>query len=179
MGAVNSANIDNTTGKVNIFIAKKSRSCDCERDVYFVKDADSNVSVQYLNTNDPDVSDHLLYERSYIAEISSKHCTDKNMCACETEKLSMVVTYKLIDYIENNNQIKRFHGLGHVILRTNRQCTSVQVCLEKVDISSDGTAVATYEGYFEKDFFFTPTNGTKVDVCVTFMLTFTSLPPPV
>jgi len=174
MGAVNSADIDNTRGEVHVVVNK----CDC--DEILVLNGKNNISVQYFNTNDPHISENLLYERSYMGEMSDKHHVKKDISVRESQKLTMVVKYKLTDYVENNTQIKRVHGTGHIIFRSveKKQCTSVQLCIESLGISEDGLAIAKYVGYFEKDFHFSNITNTVAESCVTFMLTFTSPPPP-
>ena len=175
MGIVNSADIDNTAGKVTI-IANKNR-CDCY-DRTIVNNDNNDISTQYLNVN------NVLHERSYIGEISSKHVVSLHFSVCETQKITMTIVYKLTNYSEDNTQIKKVHGQGHIVFRNNKHCTSVQLCIESLNISSDGDAVATYVGYLEKNFHFLYDDcynccvplETNVDTCVTFMLTF-SAPP--
>lgn len=172
MGAVNSADIDNTNGLVSIFSKKRKQLYE------IVKNQTNDISIQYLNTNDPHISENLLYERSYMGEISSKHTESIHILLNEAQKISMEIKYKLTDYIENNDQVKRFHGLGHIGLRTSGSYTTVQMCIESLNISEDGIATALYVGYLEKDFKISCSCEVKIDVCVTFMLTFSSPPIP-
>jgi hypothetical protein len=52
---------------------------------------------------------------------------------------------------EQNIGVPKYHGIGHVVFRSNRKYTSVQLCLDCLQI--DQTAgIATYSGYLEKDF---------------------------
>lgn len=167
MGAVNSADIDNTKGVICIETKSKQSECKHKKLINksIVKNGEIDVSIQYLNVNNPQ-------ERSYMGELSGNYCV-KSLLVSEAQKLTMIVTYKLVDYIENNSQIKKYHGIGHIIFRSHEFCTSVQLCIDSLTIGSDGQAVATYIGYFERDveLFKEKIN---IDVCTTFMLTFTS-----
>lgn len=175
MGQINSADIDNTTGTINIIADKRCSAYDTP----IVTNGVANISTQYLNIN-PE-----LHERSYMGGISSKQIVNLQTVLCETQKVTINITYQLPMY-ENNSQIRKFHGIGHIILRNAKQCTSVQLCLDSVDISETGQTIATYVGYLEKDFYFSHTNHnycnyfvlseTNIDLCVSFMITFTALP---
>jgi hypothetical protein len=173
MGNANT-NIDNTTGTLSI--TANRNMCECRHDIYIVDNEQTNVSVQYLYTDDIQTQN---VERSYIAGISGEHCVLKNLSFYEAQKVTLVIQYNLIDYVNENSKIKRFHGFGHIIFRNNEKnkCTSIQVFIDTVNISEDGHVVATYVGYFEKDFCFHCVDGTSVNVCTTFMFTV-SIPPP-
>src|SRR5437868_4147821 len=171
MGQVTSANIDNTNGTTSI-VANKLKYCQSDKIIVF--NEQNNVSIQYINTHDTNESEP--NERSYMGEISGNYNVRANISVRESQQITVELRYTLVDYIEDNSQIERHHGLGHLIFRSveNRKCTSVQLCIDSINISSEGLIVATYIGYLEKDFKITTDciDGTNIDLCVTFMLTF-------
>lgn len=120
-------------------------------------------------TNDTELA---ITSRSFVGEISADLCVkSKHMHLCESEKIIMKTIYTLPDA---NIGIPKFQGLGHVTLKNNRKCTSVQFCLEDLvinDTVTPTTVTATYSGCLERNFVIECCDNAKLDACVTFMIT--------
>lgn len=112
---------------------------------------------------------------AYIGELFAElKPSRKRLILCESRNIKMKYTFTLTTPSFNINDYQfpteNYHGTGHItfISKAKKTCTSVQVCLEELEIDSNNIVTVTYKGYVEKEF---PLNiPYKIDTCVTFML---------
>jgi hypothetical protein len=139
--------------------------------VYAVKKSGPNELLASTNSGGLAVQEALPnteFTQSYIGELSGDIILDpKKTYLKESQKIIVSATYQLPTPAL---ALPKYQGFGHLVIRDEDRCTSIQLCLESISINQT-TAYAIYYGYLERCFDITKCDKVSFDVHATFFIT--------